>query len=69
MNKLALKQKNHVEVVDGKVMFVYDEITRSRGWLTLEEAQQLTIDYMNALKDVVLRDENNSRTFGSGKDS
>lgn len=61
MNKLAIKQKNHVEVIDGKVKTVFDDITLSRGWLPLEEAQQLTIDYMNALKDVVLRDENSSR--------
>ena len=61
MNKLALKTKNHVEVIDGEVKTVFNDITLSRGWLPLEEAQQLTIDYMNALKDVVLRDENSSR--------
>ena len=61
MNKLAENTKNHVEVIDGKVKTVYDDITLSRGWLPLEEAKQLTTDYMNALKDVVLRDENSSR--------
>ena len=61
MNKLSEKTKNHVEVIDGKVKTVYDDITLSRGWLPLEEAKQLTTDYMNALKDTVLRDENGSR--------
>lgn len=61
MNKLALKQKNHVEVIDGKVVTVFDDITISRGWLPLEEARDLTIDYLTALKSIVRRDENDSR--------
>lgn len=61
MNKLALKQKTHVAVIDGKVVTVFDDITLSRGWLPLEEARDLTIDYLTTLKGIVLRDENDSQ--------
>ena len=67
MNKLAMKTKNHVEVIDGKVKYAYDDITRSRGWVSLEEAHKLTLDYLNVAKELVLKDENNSRAVGAGE--